>query len=215
MIDHETRKAAMFEAGRAAALLLQKESTTMNGTQLNSSTDIIPDFQAAKAQKNMLEREAGNNGFICKSTAGRVVRLIQNYDSNIYTDEPEQLSAQWGFVWSKNPEHALPFISIATSPYMKDEVCSFEDIIYKSTHDNNIWSPSEYPDWWEKIDSSSEQPEEPEKWPEFKKPSGAHDAYYNGDKITFEGAHYICIAPEGTACVWSPTAYPNYWQKQE
>lgn len=35
--------------------------------------------------------------------------------------------------------------------------------------------------------------------------------YYNGDKISFEGKNYRCIAPEGVACVWSPSAYPNYW----
>lgn len=35
--------------------------------------------------------------------------------------------------------------------------------------------------------------------------------YYNGDMISFEGKNYRCIAPEGTACVWSPSAYPNYW----
>lgn len=35
--------------------------------------------------------------------------------------------------------------------------------------------------------------------------------YYNGDKVSFDGKNYRCIAPEGTACVWSPSAYPNYW----
>lgn len=40
------------------------------------------------------------------------------------------------------------------------------------------------------------------------------DAYHAGDKITFEGAHYICIVPEGVACVWSPAEYPAYWEKQ-
>lgn len=39
--------------------------------------------------------------------------------------------------------------------------------------------------------------------------------YYNGDGVTFEGAHYICIAPEGVACVWSPAEYPAYWEKEE
>ena len=43
----------------------------------------------------MLERKAG---FVCRSTAGRVVRLLQPYDSTIYnTQEPEELEAQWGF----------------------------------------------------------------------------------------------------------------------
>lgn len=38
--------------------------------------------------------------------------------------------------------------------------------------------------------------------------------YYNGDKCSFENENYICIAPAGTVCVWSPTEYPAYWQKQ-
>lgn len=36
--------------------------------------------------------------------------------------------------------------------------------------------------------------------------------YYNGDKITFEGGKYQCIAPDGVVCVWSPKEYPAYWE---
>ena len=36
--------------------------------------------------------------------------------------------------------------------------------------------------------------------------------YYSGDKITFEGGKYKCIAPDGVVCVWSPTEYPTYWE---
>lgn len=36
--------------------------------------------------------------------------------------------------------------------------------------------------------------------------------YYNGDKITFEGGKYKCIAPDGFVCVWSPKEYPVYWE---
>ena len=36
--------------------------------------------------------------------------------------------------------------------------------------------------------------------------------YCNGDKITFEGGKYQCIAPDGVVCVWSPTEYPAYWE---
>lgn len=39
--------------------------------------------------------------------------------------------------------------------------------------------------------------------------------YYNGDKCSFEGANYTCIAPDGVVCVWSPSAYPSYWEKVE
>lgn len=59
-----------------------------------------------------------------------------------------------------------------------------------------------------------EPPVEPDEWPEYVKPTGAHDAYYKGDKITYNGAHYICKVPDNTACVWSPDEYPAYWEKQ-
>ena len=36
--------------------------------------------------------------------------------------------------------------------------------------------------------------------------------YRRGDKVTFEGVRYQCIAPEGQICTWSPSAYPAYWQ---
>lgn len=40
--------------------------------------------------------------------------------------------------------------------------------------------------------------------------------YYNGDKITFtDGKKYVCIAPEGQVCVWSPEGYTTYWQLVE
>lgn len=55
--------------------------------------------------------------------------------------------------------------------------------------------------------------EEPaEEYPAYVQPTGAHDAYHKGDKVTYNGTKYTCIAPEGVACVWNPDAYPAYWQ---
>lgn len=48
-----------------------------------------------------------------------------------------------------------------------------------------------------------------EEWPEFVQPTGAQDAYNTGDKVTFEGQHYICQMDN---CTWSPSAYPAAWQ---
>lgn len=48
--------------------------------------------------------------------------------------------------------------------------------------------------------------------PEYVQPTGAHDAYFAGDTVLFGGVAYTCIAPEGVACVWSPTTMPDYWQ---
>lgn len=57
------------------------------------------------------------------------------------------------------------------------------------------------------------EPEKPgDKWPEYKQPTGAHDAYHVGDKITYNGKHYTCVMDE---CVWTPDAYPQGWRKEE
>ena len=101
---------------------------------------------------NMLDRHAGlTDGFVCKSSAGRVVRLIQNYDSSVFTGEPEELPAQYGFAWSNDPQKAKPFIALSTSPYMKGNCCTENDVVYRSTIDNNVYAPSAYTQGWEKL----------------------------------------------------------------
>lgn len=56
------------------------------------------------------------------------------------------------------------------------------------------------------------EPEEPsDEWPEYKQPTGAHDAYHVGDKITYNGKHYTCIYD---GCVWTPDDYPQGWREE-
>lgn len=147
-MTQEERKSIMYAQGRANALTLQEKAPEMTGTELNAADGDIPSFAAAVANKNMLERSAG---FVCRSSAGRVVRLVQPYDSTVYTQEPEELSAQWGFAWSTDPAKALPFIAMATSPYNKGDCCTEDGKVYRSTADNNVWSPSAYPQGWEEV----------------------------------------------------------------
>lgn len=148
MTNKELVLDTLRRAGKTAALALQEHSAEMTGTELNAESMYIPSFVAASAKMNMLERPVG---FVCKSSAGRVVRLLQSYDSTIYTAEPEELPAQWGFVWSTDPAKALPFIALSTSPYMIGECCTEGGVTYRSKLDNNVWRPSEYPAGWEVV----------------------------------------------------------------
>lgn len=60
--------------------------------------------------------------------------------------------------------------------------------------------------------TESGEPEKPaDKWPEYKQPTGAHDAYHVGDKITYNGKHYTCVMD---GCVWTPDAYPQGWREE-
>ncbi len=36
--------------------------------------------------------------------------------------------------------------------------------------------------------------------------------YRAGDRCTYNGIVYTCIAPDGVVCVWSPAEYPDYWE---
>lgn len=147
-MSNELYTSAMYAKGLADAADLQERSATMDGTALYAEEEKIPDFAEAVKVKNMLERPVG---FVCKSTAGRVVKLLQVYDSNTYPQEPEELPAQWGFKWSTDPAKALPFVALSTSPYMTGDCCTENGKTYRSTIDNNVWSPSAYPQGWEEV----------------------------------------------------------------
>lgn len=66
----------------------------------------------------------------------------------------------------------------------------------------------------EKIEEGTEEnPSEPpvtDEYIEYKQPTGAHDAYHVGDKITYNGKKYICKLDN---CVWNPDEYPFGWQE--
>lgn len=148
MTNRELVLETLKRSGKLAALAVQDKSGTMTDTELNSEGEYLPSFHAARAKTNMLNRPVG---FVCKSSAGRVVRLLQVYDSNVYTAEPEELSAQWGFVWSNDPAHALPFVAISTSPYKAGNCCTENGKTYRSMYDNNTHAPSAWPQGWEEI----------------------------------------------------------------
>ena len=60
------------------------------------------------------------------------------------------------------------------------------------------------------LDGEAKEDDPEEEWPEYVQPTGAHDAYHIGDKITFEGKHYECIKYN---CVWDPKAYKDGWKE--
>lgn len=64
-----------------------------------------------------------------------------------------------------------------------------------------------------KLEGGQIEPEPDVEYPEYKQPTGSHDAYYKGDKVTFKGKKYICIAPDDYAVVWNPEEYPAYWEE--
>ena len=58
------------------------------------------------------------------------------------------------------------------------------------------WTPPQVPALW--VRTSTEE------WPEWIQPTGAHDAYNTGDKVSHNGKHWICTMD---ANVWEPGVY--------
>lgn len=66
------------------------------------------------------------------------------------------------------------------------------------------WRPAELPALYTQVTL--------DEWPEWRQPTGAQDAYNKGDKVTFEGKHYISLIDGNT---WSPASYPAGWELVE
>lgn len=129
---------------------------------------------------------------------------------SLYVEIPDP-SIEW-------PEWKQP--TGAHDAYSIGDKVSYNKEHYISQIDGNTTVPGSDERWWKKVveaveEPDPEEPSEPEvdEYPEWKQPTGAHDAYHRGDKITFNGKKYECIAPEGVAVVWDPVTYPAYWQE--
>ena len=84
----------------------------------------------------------------------------------------------------------------------------------KTTMEANAIGMSALKEAVEKLGAKIETPvEEPkEEYPEYVQPTGAHDCYNTGSKVTFKGEKYTCLID---GCVWSPEEYPQGWKKEE
>lgn len=82
----------------------------------------------------------------------------------------------------------------------------------KETMEANAIGLSALKDAVEKLGGKIETTTEPtkEEYSEYVQPTGAHDAYNVGDKITYNGKKYTCKIDN---CVWTPDAYPQGWEE--
>lgn len=93
--------------------------------------------------------------------------------------------------------------------YKTNDRLMYNDKFYKILQDHTSqsdWTPDTASSLYVEIADPSNE------YPEFKQPTGAHDAYAKGDKVTFEGKKYVSLIDANT---WSPSAYSQGWQLVE
>lgn len=106
--------------------------------------------------------------------------------------------------------------------YHYGDVVRYQGKLVRSTHKGlNHWAPGTLGfdgRIWEVIEETTETPEgeeteettEQPTAPAYRQPSGGHDAYKQGDRVTYNGAVYESTIPNN---VWSPSDYPQGWKK--
>ena len=102
--------------------------------------------------------------------------------------------------------------------YQEGDKFTYQGKIYEviQAHTSQTtWIPSETPALYKeflKVKIQDEEGNTSEVVAEFRKPTGAHDAYQKGDKISFEGSIYESIID---ANVFSPSEFADGWKKIE
>ena len=85
--------------------------------------------------------------------------------------------------------------------YKQNYKVKYNNKLYRCLLDHTSqsdWTPDVAVSLWVEISDPNEE------YPAWKQPTGAHDAYKNGDKVSYEGNKYVSIVD---ANVWKPTEY--------
>lgn len=126
---------------------------------------------------------------------------------------------------AKVPEWQNPGVDHSRM-YHEGDVVRYDGKLVRSTHQGlNHWTPGTLGfdgRIWEVIEETTEtQPEGEETEettedegqpaaPAYRQPSGGHDAYKQGDRVTYNGAVYESTI---NGNVWAPDSYPQGWKK--
>lgn len=99
-------------------------------------------------------------------------------------------------------EHAWAFPAWATGiAYVVGQRVRYNDLLYKCIQahtSQDDWTPDAAVSLWVRTSDPGEE------WPEWIQPTGAHDAYQTGDKVSYNEKHWVSTVD---ANVWEPGVY--------
>ena len=132
-------------------------------------------------------------------------------------NNPNNAPTLWTDLDYKDGYRIIPEVITVTTAFSKDEYGWWEDMLYRSLVDNNIYTPAQYASNWElDISFVNKNPSiiEPdsdteEDYPEWTQPLEANDAYNTGDIVSYNGVLYRSLIDGNT---WSPVDYPAGWE---
>ena len=123
------------------------------------------------------------NAGVIDREVGDVLARARN---NGIIEKPEQ-----GEAWSQPVT--------AADAYLAGDVVEHDGAVWVSTLNGNVWEPGV---------SGWRRQREDGKPAAYQQPTGAHDAYRLGEKVTVGGSVYVSVIDFN---VWSPETYPAGW----
>ena len=208
----EAQAAERAEADRAEAVSEQAPLAVM--MLVNAQASAMSDEAAASMPALFDGWTVGTDyktGDVVRWKGGLWRALQDSTAQDIYP--PDGFVAGWKRIGEPDASGVFPWSQPlgATDAYMKGDKVTHKDSLWVSDVDWNVWEPGVY--GWTKDGGGTSAPEpggDDEEWPAFVQPTGAHDSYGKGAKVTFKGKRYVSLI-DGN--VWSPADNPSGWQE--
>lgn len=139
------KKQYALELRRALQMFLSTLDVDTESEKILSVPSAFPKY---KVGKNYKAKEVFRYGENAVGDAQLYQVLQEHTSAEVWTpDTATSLYKKIGVTEDGIPEWVQPLGS--SDAYMKGDVVMYNGIRYKSTCDNNVWSPTDYPSGWE------------------------------------------------------------------
>ena len=223
--DEELQKNATAKATQALKEARDTQMITLMAMVATPMAANLTDEEVASIDVFIQEWEVGKSykiGDVVRYKGGVWRALSASVAQEIYP--PDNYTAGWKRIGEPDESGVYPYSQPlgATDAYQVGDKVSYNGHVYECILANNVWAPDTYPPGWKLLDEEVVEPdpepgtgtdhEEPseDEYPAFVQPTGAHDAYKKGDKVSYNGKNYESLI-DGNA--YAPDVYPAGWKE--
>lgn len=154
MTSKEFVAAALRDIGKQKALNLRAKvvANEVDDTSLIEQEELVPNWKAI----DYSNFEIGTPVRDPSDGTGQVYKLLQKHDATGHDDwNPAAAVSLWDIAHTKDPAKAKPYVEPqgTRGMYMKDDVMVWTNgMVYKSTIDNNVYTPEVRGSYWSVVE---------------------------------------------------------------
>lgn len=203
--EAERSKAVESQTGMALMMLVNAQAASLSDGQALGLDAMYAEYdETAKYKKGDITRDAGRLYRAINNVNGSTVHPADDGTNWRLMDEPDERGV---FPW-RQPYWRKDY-------YRKGAQVTHNGATWVSDVNKNVWEPGVY--GWHQAEPSGGTgetgPYEPDsEWPAYVEPTGKDTQYRKGDKVTFDGKHYVCVKNNVDG---SPVEAPSSWELRD